>query len=68
MTTADPTYGGALRVLVDILRRYDSLEDFLRQLLRELDAPSHVLPRLVLRAPGPRHALVTDTGIEAPTS
>lgn len=54
MTTADPTYGGALRVLAEILRRYNSLDDFLHQLHRELDAPTQELPRIDL--PGPRHA------------
>ncbi|WP_460720442.1 hypothetical protein [Nocardia heshunensis] len=59
MTTADPTYGGALRVLAEILRHYDTLDDFLHQLHRALDAPTQELPRLDTPVRGPRHALVT---------
>ncbi|MFE3189436.1 hypothetical protein ACFXHA_10535 [Nocardia sp. NPDC059240] len=62
MTTADPADVGALQVLADILMRYDSLDDFLRQLHRELDTPTQELPRVDIPAAatgGPRHALTT---------
>lgn len=46
MTKPDTGSGEALRLLVEILARYDSVEDFLAQVRCELDGPTEVLPRL----------------------
>ncbi|MGW4356892.1 hypothetical protein ACWELJ_32895 [Nocardia sp. NPDC004582] len=46
MTTASTTSGSALRLLTEILRRYDSLDAFLAQVYREFDQPTEEIPRI----------------------
>ncbi|QLY30459.1 hypothetical protein [Nocardia huaxiensis] len=46
MTTATTAPGGALRLWAEISARYGSLDAFLEQLHREIDAPTQELPRL----------------------
>ncbi|MFE6861964.1 hypothetical protein [Nocardia sp. NPDC057668] len=44
MTTAHTEHETALRLLEHILAHYESLDAFLRQIHRELDEPTLVLP------------------------
>ncbi|MGV9408295.1 hypothetical protein ACWDOP_00155 [Nocardia sp. NPDC003693] len=45
MTAIPNTDTGASRLLVQILDRYDTLEEFLRHIRAAMDAPTDELPR-----------------------
>ncbi|MGV9408346.1 hypothetical protein ACWDOP_00410 [Nocardia sp. NPDC003693] len=57
MTAVPNTSTGALRLLVQILDRYDTLEEFLRHLRAGMEAPTEELPRQPPQNADGRHAL-----------